>query len=211
MSKYLILLVFLFIPGLVFAQVDDATENMDAETLRLNQLNTGKSVLGIFNYDISNSDLESEPGIGIFDAISIAHMIPMAGSDIDEDVNASHGIVINGAFKYTTISGSGFPTNDTYAVNLGVGYGYNYGTSLRLYSTLNTTAWFQNVIRPLGGGEDQKTSDTFPEDSGFLRIAANWTPFGKDQRWGFHVGLDSPFADGAENAFFIGFNIRDSK
>ena len=194
--------------SVVPANNSSSVSQTDAST-RLNDLNTKRQYNVFLNFDIANSENvmggdDQLPQILLMDLLSFNFMLPMADSDKDENVEASHGIILSTLTKFSNVTFPiGTPASDTQAFiqDIGVGYGYNIGTDIRLYGLLNTAVFAYTQ------SGDQSNSEFLPSDSGSLRLGAFWTPWGGGSvNWGLHAGFDTYFAEGAENAFVIGFS-----
>lgn len=194
--------------SVVPANNSTSVSQTDAST-RLNDLNTKRQYNVFLNFDIANSENvmggdDQLPQILLMDVLSFNFMFPMADSDKDENVEASHGIILSTLTKFSNVLFPiGTPASDTqtFIQDIGVGYGYNMGTDIRLYGLFNTAAFAYTQ------SGDQSNSEFLPSDSGSLRLGAFWTPWGGGSvNWGLHAGFDTYFAEGAENAFVIGFS-----
>lgn len=185
--------------------------------IKMNELNTRKVFMSGLNFDLKNTENagasdEDEPVVVVADIFTFNMLFPMSGTDSDADIESSHGIVVNVGLKYRLVDpplGVSFVRSDTYIVDAGVGYGFNMKDNLRFYGTLNTAVYFTNTTSFYDDQPDQTVSESFPEDSGSLRLGAFWTPFGKSSgRFGFHAAFDSYFAEGAESGFLIGIAFK---
>ncbi len=190
----------------------------DADFESRNALNTKRTVGSVFNFDLTNTENygtdDSELPEALFmDIISINFFSPMAGSDKDDDPDASHGIIATVTGKVAAIwPGTSSPilSTETYLLDVGVGYQYNIKQELFLYGTLNTVAYFSSTTTFYGDTPDVSVDDSFPEDSAYMRLGAYWTPIkiNASNRFGLHAGLQMPFAEGAESSFYLGLAFR---
>ncbi len=182
----------------------------------LNAQNIRTAYTSFANVDFSNTgnvsgDDENEPAILIMEAGTFNLFFPMADSDIDDDIEGSHGIIARGSLRMALVEpptslGFGGSSTTSFIVDVGIGYGYNYKTDLRAFAALNTALFFNSST--FVGGDEITINEWFPSDSGSLRLGLFWTPFGKNTRWGPYVAFDSFFAEGADNAFYIGFSVK---
>lgn len=196
----------------------NANSVREADFENRNFLNTKKTVGTAFNVDITNTENygseDSEEYEALFlDIISVNIFTPLADSHKDDDPDASHGIIAAVTAKAAMIfpgSLSNVLSIETYVVDIGLGYQYNIKQELFLYGTLNTIMYVNSSTSFYDDTPDMSFEDSFPKDSGNLRLGAYWTPIkiNKVNRFGIHTGLQMPFAEGAENSFYLGLAFR---